>query len=105
MNGNGGAIASASDRLSAASTTASTSLSVTGSSFLGNLSARSGGAVYLRDTVATITGNLFALDLDTRGVGVSASASQINGFASSDPQAATSFRKKNVLLLELLRFS
>lgn len=94
-NGNGGAIASASDGLSPTSTMASTCLEVSESIFRDNSAFGNGGAVFLNDSTATMTGNLFVHNRAAEGAGLYALASMVNSLLSSDPQAAEKLRKAN----------
>jgi predicted outer membrane repeat protein len=78
LTGNGGAIASETDGLSPGSTVASTLLSVSGSSFLGNLAAGDGGAIYLDATTAALDQNSFLFNLAMLGNDVSSNDSQVS---------------------------
>jgi hypothetical protein len=99
LNGNGGAIASLSDGLAPTSSAGSQTLVLTGSTFGANGASGNGGAVYLVSSTATITSNVFALDVATQGAGVYAMASQVNGFLTGDPQAAKVLKRANGFLL------
>ena len=96
--GNGGAIASETDGLSPASTAASTTLSVIGSTFGGNQAAGAGGAIYLDVSTATIASDLFAVDAAVIGSGIDAQASLVDGYASSDPRARAALKSSNLFL-------
>ncbi|MDB5318676.1 MAG: exported protein of unknown function [Phycisphaerales bacterium] len=97
-NGAGGAIASESDGVSPLSTAADSRLSVSGSAFAANRSSGNGGAIALSSSSAKINGNLFAFNQGDQGDAIFATHSNINGFASSDPQALASLKANNLFL-------
>jgi predicted outer membrane repeat protein len=98
LHGNGGAIASESDGLSPTSTPQATTLTVLRSAFFGNQSSGNGGAIYLANSVATITDNLFAFDAASSGDGIYGTAVQVNGVDSNDLLAALALEETNTFL-------
>ena len=104
-HGNGGAIASETDGLSPGSTVNSTVLSVTGSTFAANEARGAGGAIYLNVSAATISSDAFVLDSAPAGSGIAAQASQVDGFASSDPRARAALQSLNAFLIDGLSLS
>ncbi len=103
--GNGGAIASETDGLSPGSTVSSTVLSVSGSLFSANRAAGSGGAIYLGVSTAEISGNIFAVDVASAGDGIFGEASEVNGFASSNPLARAALKRANAFLADMVSLS
>jgi predicted outer membrane repeat protein len=93
--GNGGAIASESDGFSALSTPVSTRLIVEGSSFVGNAAARSGGAIFLDASSASITRNAFSGNSATFGRAIFATGSFVNSFATATGDAMGALIQRN----------
>lgn len=80
-------------------------LTVTESVFLGNEASGNGGAIYLNSSTAAITENVFAFNEASHGDAVFGQASQINGYASADPLAAKTLKKKNKFLADDIALS
>lgn len=96
--GNGGAIANEST-LPLGYPTGVPEMTLQNSDFTLNSASNDGGALYLNQTINTITGNTFLLDHANSGVEVYGSDSTVNGQPSSSPTAVDGLVLANNLLL------